>query len=97
MKSYSEAIKNAAKHYVYMDNSHCFSDAELFASHMAKAATIADIYDKDYDWVEFTLRRNEHIFSHTIGEWYDEYCRSIEDDEDTPETMLEDSSRYMED
>lgn len=80
MKTYENAIKNAAKHYVHMELSHCFSDKELFAAHMAKATTIADVYEKDYDFVEFDLRRNEHIMSHTTGEWYDEYCEAIENE-----------------
>lgn len=77
MKGYVEAIRSAARHQVYMERSLCFKEHELGNAHMVRVATIADIYDRDYDWVEFELRRQEHIQRSTVNEWYDEYCESI--------------------
>lgn len=78
MKDYSQAIREAARHYVYMENSCCFGVNELLAAHISKATTIADIFEKDYDWTEFKLRREENIQKGTLDEWFDEYCERIQ-------------------
>ena len=70
MRTYNEAVREAARRLVHMEQHPFFKESEREAVFATIAGAIADVYERDEDAVCGALRRWIHIFKATFDEWY---------------------------